>query len=928
MYTKRIIPVLLIVLLMHHFAAGQNKSAKAGGWPVVEKQMKPWTRWWWMGNAVSQQNLSDVLEKYRAAGLGGVEITPIYGAVGFEKSYIPFLSPAWIDMLHFTVKKADSLNMGVDMNTGTGWPFGGPQIKPENAATKLITQQYQLKEDEQLGEPVRVKEEKQGDARVQALIAYGSNGEVLDLFPFLQPDGHLNWKAGKGSWEIYALFAGKTRQMVKRAAPGGEGYTLDHLDKNSVGVYLGRFDTAFGGKTQGVRSFFNDSYELFGATWTPTFLSTFKKNRGYDLSMHIKELVGDTSTENVARLKSDYRETMSELLLNNFTRKWTGWAHQYQSLTRNQSHGSPGNLLDLYSAVDIPETETFGSSYFPIPGLRRDPADIQNTDPDPMMSKFASSAAHTSGKKLTSSETFTWLTEHFKTSFSQCKPEAERLFLAGVNHVFYHGTTNSPSNIPWPGWLFYAAVEINPNNSLWPQLGGLSDYIARCQSVLQAGKADNELLIYWPVYDVWNTAKGMDMALKVHDVDRWLHPSSFYKLSTRLAKVGYSFDFASDGQLKKTVITDKMLHTAADASAYKVLIVPSCKMMPVETLEKIIQMASAGATVIFEELPADVPGLYRLDVRRTQLRSMLAKLPFVNADNSIQQCKIGKGLILLADDVQLALKFSGCYREELTDSGLQFIRRKINGGKYYYVVNHTDRDVDSYIPLNGNGHVQLLDPQSGAVGYANTNLKAGKLQVRVQLKSGQTLILKVTAGAAAKRKPWQYLNKPTENISLDGTWALHFTEGGPELPADRQLDHLGSWTALGDEKLDAFSGTGVYTTSFNLKAKTAKEYVLNLNTVNESARVWINGQEVGILWSIPFEARVGQYLKEGNNTLKIEVVNLMANRIRYMDRRKIEWRKYHEINFVNINYKDFDASNWSVMPSGLTGPVTITPFID
>ena len=64
-------------------------------------------------------------------------------------------------------------------------------------------------------------------------------------------------------------------------------------------------------------------------------------------------------------------------------------------------------------------------------------------------------------------------------------------------------------------------------------------------------------------------------------------------------------------------------------------------------------------------------------------------------------------------------------------------------------------------------------------------------------------------------------------------------------------------------------------------------------------------------------------LKIGENAITIEVANLMANRIRYMDQHKMEWRKYHEINFVNINYKPFDASNWEVQPSGLEGPIII-----
>lgn len=914
--------VLLSCALLYGNAIAQKPVKKVPVWPVIEKEMKPWTRWWWMGNAVDEQNLSAVLQKYKEAGLGGVEITPIYGAKGYEKQYLEFLSPAWMNSLHFTVNKANALGLGVDMNTGTGWPFGGPQIKPENAATKLIIQQYALKAGEKLSEVIKVKEAKQDFALLQAVTAYSENGEVLDLLVKVQPDGKLSWSPGSGTWNIYAAFAGKTRQMVKRAAPGGEGFTLDHLDKNSVDVYLKRFTDAFNNKPQGIRSFFNDSYEVYGANWTPTFFQEFRKNRGYDLAGYLKDLTSKDSTgENLARLKSDYRETMDELLLHNFTQNWTTWAQGLQSKTKNQSHGSPGNLLDLYGAVDIPETETFGSSYFPIAGLRRDAGDIRNVDPDPMMCKFASSAGHTGGKKLVSSETFTWLTEHFKTSFSQCKPEVEQLFLAGINHVFYHGTTNSPANVPWPGWLFYASVEMNPNNSLWPQVQGLNNYIARCQSILQSGQADNEILIYWPVYDVWNKAKGLDMTLKVHDVDEWLHPTAFYKLAMQLSKSGYGFDFASDRLLKKSAVSGKLISTNSAAAPYQVLVVPQCELMSTETLNSIIQLANNGARVIFQGLPQDVPGLNNLEARRAQLKSTLAKLVFNENKDGLKTLKMGKGEIILADDVQKALQSIAVNREALTDSGLQFIRRKTNAGKYYYLVNHTAKDIDTYLPLNETGQVLIMDPQSTATGLAP--VENGK--VRVQIKSGEALFLQVCKTVTGN-KPWLYLNKAAEPIALTHSWNLHFTAGGPEIPADQQLNKLVSWTALNDPKLQAFSGTGIYSSSFNLRDKSAKEYVLNLHEVDESARVWINGQEVGILWSIPFEARIGKYLKPGNNTIKIEVVNLMANRIRDMDIKKIPWRNYHEINFVNINYKDFDAANWSVMPSGLIGPVTITPY--
>lgn len=895
-------------------------------WPKLEQQMKPWTRWWWMGNAVDQKNLNRVLVQYQQAGIGGVEITPIYGAVGYEQRYLKFLSPDWMNMLNYTLKRSQELGMGVDMNTGTGWPFGGPQVKPEQAATKLIVQQYELKAGEQLKEPVKVQEAKQEVATLQALTAYGPAGQILNLLDKVGSGGQLNWKPEKGDWRLYAAFAGKTRQQVKRAAPGGEGLTVDHLDKVAVDQYLARFNTAFSQQPKGLRAFFNDSYEVYGANWTPTFFQEFQKRRGYDLKSYIKELTGkDTLSADVARLKSDYRETMSDLLLENFTQNWSKWAGKYQALTRNQSHGSPGNLLDLYAAVGIPETETFGSSHFPIPGLRRDSADVRNVDPDPMMSKFASSAAHLSGKNLVSSETFTWLTEHFKTSFSQCKPEVEQLFLSGVNHVFYHGTTNSPEDAVWPGWLFYASVEFNANNSLWPQMSGLNNYISRCQSILQAGKSDNELLIYWPIYDAWNNAKGMDMAIKVHNVDEWLHPTAFYQLSKKLSKIGYSFDFASERQIAQSIVNQGQISTAPTASPYKAIVFPSSQLMSVETLEKAIQLAREGATVIFQELPQDVPGLGNLESRRAKLKQLLGSLRFSDVGSGVQKFAIGKGMVLLSASVENALSFKAIRPESLTEQGIQFIRRHIAGGKYYYLVNHTAKDIDAQISLNAEGEVVMMDPQSGQYGRVISRESDGKRYTRIQLRSGEAMVLKV--GARQGSIPdWTYLDNVQQAIKLNRPWDLTFIQGGPTLPAQQKLDQLVSWTELSDPDLKSFSGTGVYSSTFKLEQKVAKEYVLNLNKVDESARVWINGQEVGTLWSIPFQARVGKFLRAGENTIKIEVVNLMANRIRDLDLRKIQWRNYHEINFVNINYKPFDASKWEVVPSGLIGPVTITPY--
>ena len=147
-------------------------------WPEGRLENKPFTRWWWMGNAVDTPGLDYNLKALQKAGFGGVEITPIYGVKGYENHFIDYLSPRWMKMLQFTIADAKRLGMDVDMTTGTGWPFGGPQIPIQQAASKVIFQTYVLKTGETLNEPIVVKNPKQKDiAPLQMLMAYSDDGQ-------------------------------------------------------------------------------------------------------------------------------------------------------------------------------------------------------------------------------------------------------------------------------------------------------------------------------------------------------------------------------------------------------------------------------------------------------------------------------------------------------------------------------------------------------------------------------------------------------------------------------------------------------------------------------------------------------------------------------------------------------------------------------
>ncbi|MEG1589516.1 glycosyl hydrolase [Chryseobacterium sp.] len=920
MRIKNIIKLSVICFVFGNLSA-QNP------WPTVTETAKPWTRWWWMGSAIDEKGLDKQLTTLSKSGFGGVEIVPIYGAKGFENKYINYLSPEWMKMLQFTTNKAKSLQMGVDMSVGTGWPIGGPQVSENDAATKMIVQTYEIQLNEKFSEKIVLKDEKQKNlktVKLDIVTAYNEKNEALVLTDKINTDGTLNWKPTSGKWTIYAVFIGKTLQKVKRAAPGGEGYTLDHFSPNATKDYLKTFDEAFGNSNYGIRSFFNDSYEVYNADWTPDFKEEFQKRRGYDLSPYIKYLVNNEENEIATRIKSDYRETLSDLILNRFTKDFTNWAHSKNSKNTNQAHGSPGNLLDLYAAVDIPESETFGSTPFDILGLKRDSADIQKSDvPDINMLKFSSSAANVMGKKLISNETFTWLTEHFKTSWSQAKPEVEQVFLSGINHVFYHGTTYTPADVKFPGWLFYASTNFVPENSLWPQLSGLNSYVARTQSVLQSGKSDNELLIYWPVYDQWASPKGKDMAFKIHNIEKWLQPTAFYKNLDKLGKSGYSLDMVSDKMISEAKSDDQNIQVSKEGGSYKVLIIPQLDYLPESTLKNILNLAQNGASVIFQNEPKNIPGYFEAEKRKTELNSLWKSIPFQQNGN-FKSATFGKGKIIFTSDVEKGLKFLKIEREKLTDTGLKFVRRKFDGGKYYYIVNHTSKEINQDIPLNFvRKKVALMNPENGDFGSAETQNKS----VRIQLKSGESLIIKISENADSSIPKWKYIEKTDAPIILNQPWQLSFKEGGPELPKARILKKIQPWTNFTkDASTQSFSGIGVYTTTFDLKKNKTDDHLLKFDKLYESATVIVNGKEAGIVWSNPFEISVGKYLKKGKNTIQIEVSNLMANRIRYMDKNKIEWRNYHEINFVNINYKPFDASNWNVQPSGLDGEIQLIPI--
>ena len=804
---------------------------QAQTWPTPKPEAKAGTRWWWLGSAVDKTNLQWNLSEYARAGIGAVEITPLYGVQGNDKNNIDFLSPRWMQALKDVQDISKPLGIEVDMNCGTGWPFGGPQVSLEQAACKAIFK-----------------------------------------------DSIVNGK------NIYRVEIGRTKQKVKRAAPGGEGWVVDHFDREAVRNYLERFDKAFA--ESGVsypHTFFNDSYEVYRANWTPSLFDEFQKRRGYDLRQHLPELLGDVDDGN--QVLADYRETLSDLLYENFTQQWVEWAHRHGVKVRNQAHGSPANLLDLYGAVDIPEIEGFGLSEFGIKGLRTDPGMTRKNFSDVSMLKYAPSAAHVMGKPLTSSETFTWLTEHFRTSLSQMKPDLDLMFTCGVNHVYFHGTCYSPKDDPWPGWKFYASIDMSPTNSIWRDAPYLMQYIERCQSFLQLGEPDNDFLVYLPVRDMWrirgprndddkqaskNRRGGEDLLMQfdIHTMDE--KAPQFIRSILAIDSLGYDCDYISDRQLAKVRIENGMLVTEG-GTRYRAIIVPS-------------------GTTVDKRLKALLTPLqaYVINGERPQAMARYAKAE--------------------------AMK---------SELHLRAIRRKTTDSWHYFMANLTPNDVSGSVALTVPcKSATWYDPMTGDITPAV--ITNGK--VCINLRSGESRILKTSTTSNDSSTNPTSLTCSTnfsEALPITGPWTLTFTEEAPKVNETFHLNQLQTWETLSPEAAITM-GTGVYTTTFTLtKQQAQQQWSIDLGDVRESARVYINNKFIGCAWAVPFILDCKNTLRAGKNTLRIEVTNLPANRIADMDRRGVEWRKMKEINVVDINYKRTKYDQWAPVPSGLNSDVKL-----
>jgi len=581
---------------------------------------------------------------------------------------------------------------------------------------------------------------------------------------------------------------------VKRAGPGGQGFMVDPFSAASMRRFIAPFEPLFGKGAQGVerpRAFYHDSYEYYGAK---------PKTAGSLDAMQIEAF-----------------------------KAWADWCHANGYLIRNEAHGAPGNWLDLYALADMPETEMFA------------------TDRDVLISKFASSAAHVTGRRLVTSESCTWLGEHFTETLADFKCFIDMLFLSGVNHMFYHGLCYSPTNVVWPGWCFYASSEMNPRNPIWHDVGFLNTYVARCQSMFQACTPDEDTLLYWPCADSRAASSATGGCMSVHNAPKWFHALPVGATARRLAAEGVQFDYVSDLQL-----------CTLDLSRYARVVVPEDATVPPET---------AAAVAAFKG-------------------SRTAKAePFARA-------------------------------------GLSATRFRRGDDTVYFIANTNATPIAGRFRPSAEGRAgACMNPMTGTVSAADWSEAEGGFAVA--LEGGESMFLVVQGGSSARAsapKP----RASSASVEIVGPWRLEPLEGGPEMPPVRTMAKLSSWSRAEDGGEISFCGTMRYSARFDFAAGDGGTAVFDLGDVRQSARVRVNGREVGFAIMPPYRVSVpAALLREKGNLLEIDVTSIGANRIRHNDRTGVKWKYFRDANMIAYGYKGpLDARGWPLRDCGLLGPVT------
>lgn len=860
---------------------------------------RPMMRWWWFGPAVTKPELQRELETMRGAGIGGVEIQPVYPLMLDDESAgiknLQYLSPEFLRDVSFANTTARSLGLRVDITLGSGWPYGGPRTTLALAAGRLKVIAVPI-----AGPTITPPPLEEGDSTIAAFAVAGTeksfdpaSAKNIDLSSGAIPPGT------DGKTALFFI-ASHTRQMVKRPAAGAEGFVLDHFSRAAIDEHIADVATplvnAFG--DQPPYSVFSDSLEVYGSDWTTNLPAEFLKRRGYDLIPHLPELLAGGSADADA-VRHDWGQTLSDLVRENYLAPLTHFAEAHHSRFRSQTYGEPAVTLADEAVPNLPEGEGPQWRTF-------------------SFTRWASSASHLYGRNITSAETWTWLhSPAFRATPLDMKAEADRMFLLGVNQFVGHGFPYSAPAASEPGWSLYAAAVFNAHIPWFPVMPDVTKYLQRVSWLLRQGKPANDIAILLPEDDAQAAFTPGHVSV-TDEMRKRISPA----LMAAILDAGYNIDYIDAATIDKLGVIP-----------YPVLIIPPTDRIPWATYKLIESYAEAkGKIIAIEKLPSLAPGL--MDEKNSAELAAISEHLFKVSDH--------KGVFVASTE-----ELAGALHEALPPdmnatgqvSGLGFIHRKLAGIDIYFVANTSNRPIDGSIEFRSpRAFVDAWDADGDKLLQSAAGIRLplalAPYESRVYFLHDKRAV-HVDGSIAVGPQSEYAVEADLGDLSSD--WQIRFGKDGPGLG----LAKLTSWTEIPGKQF--YSGEAIYSRNFTVDAKSISSLDSTLYLdfgagtpiedkrrpnasgmlalldppVREAAIVFINGKRAGSLWHPPYRIDISKFVHAGENQIEVDVYNTAINLLAGQPPRDYAALRAK----YGRRFDPQDMDHLQPIPSGLFGPI-------
>lgn len=717
--------------------------------------------------------------------------------------------------------------------------------------------------------------------------AYLNQALVKDISSFVTGNGELHWTPPPGEWTIIRIGHVNAGKKNGPAPPEGTGWECDKLSVNGANAqfagYIGRLSGNDGPLKNGLLTgVMMDSWECGSQTWTANMETEFQQRTQYSLRKWLPALMGYvlTDQETTFRFLRDWKGVINNMFTNNFYGRMATLAKGNNlSISYETSAGDvfPGDLLEYYKFADVPMAEFWQ----PMTGNFVGSLNFKPIKP-------AASAARLYGKPRVAAEAFTNISLSWDEQWQMLKEVANVNMAEGVTHLVYHTYTHNPRTDFLPPGTSFGAFIGTPflrGETWWKHMPYLNAYFARCSYLLERGK---------PVSDVlWYLGDQID-----HKPDQH---APF--------PAGFKYDYCNpDVLLNRLTVSNGRLITPEGIS-YQVLWLPETTHMLPQTLEKLNALIRGGAVVV-GNAPRQMGTLIGGKTAQLRFNAMVKSIwgdKMINGPHMVGKGKIISGISLPSALTQLKMA-----PDLLGDSAL-WVHRKVEGADWYFVAAPKGKAFKGKLSFRATGNVEVWDPINGSVRTAAGELENHRTSVNLDLPHGGSCFIVFNHNLYREKVT---VTTPTSTKTISNGWTLEFPVGWGT-PKEVKLDNLKPWKDIDmPEEGRAFSGTGTYTTTFDISSKdSAYNYILNLGKVAMIAKVEVNGKDAGTVWSEPFQLDISKSLKAGKNTLKVEVTSTWFNRLVYDAGQSEDKRKTWTISAP--------AKDNPLRISGLLGPVTL-----